>query len=349
MSQFFEDLESFSDFSEITEDSHYLQVPNDWTVFVADIAGSSEFFSAQRFKELNILAAATVVAAQNAMLRKDFPFAFGPDFTALVIPIEFKNKVISALNGVRHLAESQYRIPLKFGMVSVGELNIQGAPVLVGKFRLPGGKNIAVFCGGGLSRAKEKVRRSLDMYAMPRGPVAEADLNGLSCRWQPVPAQNGKIVTFLAAARTQDAKSTFQHLMSNLDTIFEGDFDSVTPVHLSNLRYESFGSLMKEEKRYHQRKFSGAFFSRVLEIFAAVMVFKYKVPPLFFNPRRYAASMGLHCDYRKFADHLGMVVDCHPNQIAQLRESLWLRIGRTLTKGCGAGRKKRERPPLFRF
>lgn len=60
----------------------------------------------------------------------------------------------------------------------------------------------------------------------------------------------------------------------------------------------------------------------MVEIVAAVLVFKWGVKPLLFNPTTYATSLGRHTDFRKFDDTLRMVLDLTVDQIAALRAML---------------------------
>jgi len=53
-----------------------------------------------------------------------------------------------------------------------------------------------------------------------------------------------------------------------------------------------------------------------------LLIFKYRVPPLIFNPRRYLESMRVHSDYRKFDDMLRMILDCSANQAERIRANL---------------------------
>ncbi len=76
---FFHELEHFSDFNDLTKDEHFVKAPSDWKVIVADIKESTKAIEAGRYKDVNTLGAACIVAAQNAMNKADFPYVFGGD------------------------------------------------------------------------------------------------------------------------------------------------------------------------------------------------------------------------------------------------------------------------------
>ena len=59
-----------------------------------------------------------------------------------------------------------------------------------------------------------------------------------------------------------------------------------------------------------------------VEIVAAVLIFKWKVPAVVFDAEAYAESMSTHSDFRKFDDTLRMVVDCSREQAAEIRAFL---------------------------
>src|SRR6185369_15147618 len=204
--RFYEDLPSFADFKQVTGDRPFRPFPPDWKVVVADIQGSTQAIEAGRYKDVNIVGAAAIAAAQNAMDKRDFPFVFGGDGATLVVPAAAFDKVCAALDGVRRLARENFRLTLRVGAVEVAELYADGVKAEVAKFELIAGKTIASFRGGGVSLAERKIKGEPARYAVPERPGSRCDLTGLSCRWKPIPSQRGAILSILIGARS-DART----------------------------------------------------------------------------------------------------------------------------------------------
>jgi hypothetical protein len=321
--RFYEDLPAFSNFKEVTGDEPYRPLPPDWKVIVADIEGSTQAIETGRYKDVNTIGAATIAAAQNAMERRDFPFVFGGDGSTLVIPPASFEKVAEALDGVRTLAREKFGMTLRVGAVEAAELYSDGLKVEVAKFELFAGKTIASFRGGGLSKAEAKVKGDASRYAVAEHPRHRSDLTGLSCRWKPIRSERGVILAILIASRDEDAsKTVYDEVLKRLDAILNGDSVSANPVRLSSMEYKSVWENLKGERRYHQSPFSLSFLARAAEIVASVLIFKWGVPPLVFDPKKYAESMSSHSDFRKFDDILRMVVDCSSEQAASIRAFL---------------------------
>ena len=150
---------------------------------------------------------------------------------------------------------------------------------------------------------------------------SDSDLNGLSCRWQPIPAKNGAILSLLVLARAKNSQAAYRTLLKFLDDILDGDAKSACPVHTSNMTYRSLARLLSDEGRLHRHWLSGAFMARAAEILLSVLAFKFGIH-WGFDAKKYADSIDTHADFRKFDDILRMVVDCTKDQAARIRELL---------------------------
>ena len=189
---FYDTLTAFSDFHEIAADAPFAPLPDDWKVIVADIQDSTAAIEAGRYKDVNTIGAACIVAAQNAMDKAPFPYVFGGDGATLVVPPGAAEKVCAALDGVRRLAQEKFGMTLRVGMVEAAELHKDGALIEVAKFQLVGKQVIAVFRGGGLAEADKRVKKDPERYTVAHSPRHRENLEGLSCRWQAIPSEKGR-------------------------------------------------------------------------------------------------------------------------------------------------------------
>lgn len=312
---------AFSDFNELTEDRHYAAIPGDWTVFVADIADSTKAIESGRYKDVNMLGAACIVAAQNALPESTFPYTFGGDGATLLVPPEGADRVAAALAGVRALARDYFAMTLRVGAVKAGELAAAGRCIEVARFRLAASRSVALFRGGGVSRADELIKNSPEKYFLPETLQGGSDLEGLSCRWQPIPSRRGIILSILVQALAPNPQAEYRALLKALDEILDGDSRSACPVHAENMSYRSLPRLLDDEASLHLHVFSWKYLSRAAEIALSVLAFKFSVSP-WFDAKRYADSLPAHADFRKFDDMLRMVLDCTTQQAGRIRREL---------------------------
>jgi hypothetical protein len=321
-SRFYLDLPSFSEFREVVSDRHFRPLPADWMVVVADIQGSTKAIEEGRYKDVNTLGAAAIVAAQNAMRKVDFPFVFGGDGATLLVPPHAFEAVAAGLDGLRAMARARFGMTLRVGAIKASELFATGCSVEVGKVELFAGKSMASFRGGGLSKADALVKGDSARYSLPERPENRADLTGLSCRWKPIPSEKGLILTLLVSPKGPEPDAVLRKVLAELDVILNGDAVSANPVHTSNMSYRSVRDNLAAEARLHESLLSPAFLARAAEIVAAVLIFRWRLPALVFDAGKYADSMGAHSDFRKFDDVLRMVVDCTTEQCAAVRALL---------------------------
>jgi hypothetical protein len=319
---FYKDLPSFASFVGITDDSNFSSLPPDWKVIITDVKGSTKAIESGRYKDVNTIGAAAIIAAQKGMGAEEFPFVFGGDGATLVVPASKVEPVLDELIGLKKLSEEQFDLGLRVGVVDVKELIDEGAVLNVAKFEINSGKCIAIFKGGGLNLAEAKIKGEEDKYAAPERDVKYADLSGLSCRWNPIQSRKGVVLSLLVEARSENQVQTYKDTLLKMNEIFNGELEEANPVNTDIATYKSIKECYENEKRFHHSVLSIAFILRFIEIVAAVLIFKFKVHPLVFNPKRYAQSMRTHSDYRKFDDMLRMIIDCTHEQVVELTKYL---------------------------
>ena len=71
---FYKDTKTLANFSEAANASLHMQLPEDWWVVVADVMGSTKAIQAGRYKEVNTVGAATIMAVLNVDRSCEIPF-----------------------------------------------------------------------------------------------------------------------------------------------------------------------------------------------------------------------------------------------------------------------------------
>lgn len=312
---FYEQLPVFTEFEHFTNTDHFKPIPRDWILFITDVKGSTSAIKEGRYKEVNTVGAASIVVARKAMKRQDFPFIFGGDGATLLVPETFGQAVAIELCALKRLAKENFSLDLRIGMVSMSELYDASLEIHVAKYEMTRGRSIAVLRGDGLGQAEEWIKNKGQRYHANETKNIVTDLTGLSCRWQPFPSKNGKILNLIILSR-RGAKA-YEEILNQLKKIFPAGFDSLNPATSPNQTYKSIWQCLKDEHKYHSTIFTLAYLKRFLEIIPAVIIFKYKLPIPFL--RRYATSMASHSDFRKFDNALRMVLDCKLEQIQKVK------------------------------
>lgn len=319
--RFYADMLSFADFRKFTDDRHFQPVPEDWYVVITDVKGSTKAIEAGRYKDVNTIGAASI-SVVSELLKEDFPFVFGGDGATLLVPPESIDAVLHGLKRLQRLSIQNFQIELRVGRIQVREVLRTGSVIEVAKHELTSGRCMAVFRGGGLTEAERCIKGQKKVYCCEPDTTDDLELTGLSCRWNPLRNRRGKIMSLLVSARGANTFRVYEDFLGALNEIYGGHLDEANPVNTELLQYHSVGECVKQETRFHTRKSTLGYFKRLFEIIAAVLIFKFRIPPLIFDAKHYFHSMRLHADHRKFDDMLRMILDCSDEQARAIESYL---------------------------
>ncbi len=196
----------------------FVPVPGDWVVLVADVRGSRAAVRAGRYRDVNTVGAACVVAAANACASEDFPFSFGGDGACVVLPPGMARRTAQEWSRLQGLARRRFGLELRSGQVPVQALRARGADLRIARQPSGAGIPLTLFGGGGLALAERLVKGAAEAP-----PSADDDgaprVDGLECRWNDVPSGRGSVVTLLVAPRPGQVEAlrpvllALQHLL----------------------------------------------------------------------------------------------------------------------------------------
>ena len=203
--RFYETLAAFEEFNEFVEFEAYIPVPDDWVVVLTDVRGSTEAIRAGRYKDVNMAGAATITAVLNTCGEIEVPFVFGGDGGTVVVPGSLRTQAEAALAELRAACGAMFGLELRAGSVPVSTLRAKGSDLRVRKHLLSPGNHLAMFAGGGLELA-DALLKSDDPdnpYLLAEaGEEAEPNLEGLSCRWEPLTPKDGCMLTLMVQGRS---------------------------------------------------------------------------------------------------------------------------------------------------
>ncbi len=323
---FFAQLPAFSDLDGLTDPFHYRVAPADWLVFVTDVRGSTRSVAEGRYKEVNTIGAATIVAAQNACPGLEFPFVFGGDGATLMVPPSSADAVGEALCFIARKSRQQFGLELRVGRVPVAELAARGRPVLVAKRELSPGNRIAMFAGGGLSEATDLVKSPDGRWLLKEAQDASGTVDGLECRWCAVPARHHGMLSLIL--RAPDGKlDLYRQALKQILAIAPQPMP-ITPQNLPTRWPPEF--LMHESRMKRDGLVSR--WLHWLGVASLTSLLTVIVKRTRHDPSsvaaRYIASLCRNNDYLKLDDYLRMVIDvteAQREQIEALLEDLRLR------------------------
>jgi len=221
-------------------------------------------------------------------------------------------------------AEDNFSLQLRVAMIPVKEIYKAEKELLVSKLEITQGKFIALFRGGGLNYADQLAKSSQQNFLIKKHQATVTELKGLSCRWSPIPAKKGLIISLLVVARGENFSTVYQDVLKKIREILECSIEDANPISLHNKQYKSFWAALKEESKYHSKLFSIDFFKRFFDISLSVLIFRYRLNPAFFtfNAKKYKDGINQHSDYRKFDDTLRLIIDCRKKDYEQLKQAL---------------------------
>ena len=106
------------------------------------------------------------------------------------------------------------QLNLRAALVPMRDIRAGGLDVRVARFKVSPDVSYAMFAGGGASWAEAQMKAG--EYAIEPAPSGtRPDLTGLSCRWNPIEARNGEIVSIIAIPGTSGASAQFQELVTD--------------------------------------------------------------------------------------------------------------------------------------
>lgn len=298
----------------------FARVPDDWLVFVSDVEQSTRAIEAGRYKHVNAVGTACIVAATNACGRDDIPFVFGGDGACVVIPPVFEEAVTRAWTGLRSRVRQGLGLELRVGRVAVSELRARGSDLRVARRCLPLGMDVALFAGGGLTLADHLVKSGQPGFELQGRGDQPTSVESLECRWDNVASRNGRIMTLLVRARGGDPAGLAE-VMARLEQVLP----SAAPVSLDNLpaiwppRHLGIEMALRRPRGLRRLLLhvglwlECGFFSLLMRRDSR-------------NPRtaagRYAADLVANTDHVKLDDVVRAVLDISPEQAAELEALL---------------------------
>ena len=326
-SGFFNSIPKITHFKGVIEERNFYPAPDDWLIVIADICSSTEAIAAGRYKEVNLIGGAIICAIQNATDTRDWPFVFGGDGATVLIHPDVRVSVQTALLKTQSLAKREFNLDLRIGIVPIDDMRRRGADVLVARHEVSPGNCLALFGGGGVELAEKLVKSTptAGPYNVPQRAEQEPpDLSGLSCRWEFVKNQNGKILCLLVKPKADTFRQRQKILsvfLSKLGDIVGSELTDANPVteKTMQLRWPPKGLAAEAKITRTDKPYARHIVQLYIKSLFQWFLNRFDLTAAAYNAPEYRGEIVKNSDFCKFDDVLKMVLDCKTTQIEQIK------------------------------
>ncbi len=320
---FFRTLPVFTRFEGVTDSDNYRPLPDDWLLAVADIVSSTSAIASGQYKSVNMAGASVISAVLNALDKGDYPFVFGGDGALVAIPPSGEARVREALSAVRTWVSEELQLSLRTALIPLADIRAEGLDVRVARFSPSDFVSYAMFAGGGASWA-EKQMKAGRFAVEAAAPETRPDLAGLSCRWNPIKAHNGEIVSIIAVPDAAGSGPEFRHLVADIIAIsMEQNRDGhPVPVEGPTPALAFKGAEIEARATApapHRRLRKLAIAAQIVLVY---ILDKFGIRAASFDAKIYRRDLAANSDFRKFDDGLKMTVDVDAAHFSRIEARL---------------------------
>ncbi|MGP1397865.1 MAG: DUF3095 domain-containing protein [Inquilinaceae bacterium] len=320
---FYASLPLFDRFDQIVDPKIYRPLPDGWSLGLSDVMGSTQAIAAGRYKRVNMAGAAAISAIVNALGGQDLPFVFGGDGSAILLPPNATIKAAAALAATARWVRDDLDLTLRVALVPMAAVREAGHDVRVARYRASPHVCYAMLSGGGVSWADAAMKDGA-FGVEPAAPGTRPDLTGLSCRWTPIAASRGTIVSILVMPVAGGDRAAFAQLIVDLVALSASGGRAGHPVPAEGPGFSWPPTGLDLEARATRGAGSLAAARRKLYAitFLAWILDKTRWKVGGFDPLAYRRNTALNADYRKFDDGLRMTLDCDAETLAAIEGRL---------------------------
>jgi Protein of unknown function (DUF3095) len=327
--RFYSELPPFRRFDDFTAFEAYAPVPADWVVMIADVEGSTRAIEAGNYKAVNMVGAASITAVLNIRGGIEIPYVFGGDGGTLVVPGALSGAAGEALLRLQAASQERFGLALRVGAVAVADLRAQGFDVRLRKFELSPRNHLAMFAGGGLERADAMLKEDAPGARIsPAGADLEApDLEGLSCRWEPLAPKNGKMMTLMVKARGDDAPAEGRLLgevLAALGAILGEPLPAHAPASRQSMRFRWPPRGLRLEALASKGKagFAKAYRKALVSSLIQYVIERFDLKAGSYDAPVYREELRANTDFRKYDGLLRVVLDLSAEQAGRIEAYL---------------------------
>jgi len=322
---FLDSMPVFAAFEDVTDFARYQPLPADWLLATADIVNSTQAIAAGRYKSVNTAGASVISALLNRIGTRDLPFVFGGDGALVALPQVNKKDAEEALAAVQTWVAEELELELRAAIVPVSDVRKKGFDVRVARVQVSEHVTYAMVAGGGASWAESEMKAGR-YRVQPARAGTRPDLTGLSCRWDPIEARHGEIISVIAVPNGPESLPGFAVLVADLVALAGQEERGGHPVPLTGLHH-SFPPLgLDIEARALAPRGRRLIPKLWILLQLALNIYSDKTGRSLgrFNAARYKRDVANNSDFRKFDDGLKMTIDVDEETLSRIEQRLML-------------------------
>ncbi|KAB2850984.1 MAG: DUF3095 domain-containing protein [Hyphomicrobiaceae bacterium] len=315
---------SFAEFERVLDPEVFAPVADEAWLGMTDVVGSTAAIARGGYKAVNMAGAAVISAMMNALPGVRIAFVFGGDGASFVVDDKDEPSARETLARTVTWAAEELGLEMRAALIPAAGIRQAGHDLRVAWYQASKNVSYAMLSGGGAEWG-EREMKSGRFAVPPAAPGKRPDLEGLSCRWQPLASRNGKIVSLIVRRSSGGSTSAFAAVVRDiLGLVHSGERDAGSPVSLEGLRFKwPPAGLDLEARSLDSRR---PLFARKAILWAftllAFALFKLGLKAGAFDPARYRREVAQNSDFRKFDDGLRMTIDCSPETLGKIEERL---------------------------
>lgn len=315
---FYKNLTSVEDLSLIASEEHFQPLPKDWFVIVCDIQNSTQAINNGQYKQVNMIAALSIVGILNIHKEEEYPFVFGGDGMTALIPQELLEDTKKVLLEAQKVAKESYNLFLRIGYIPMDHPALQEHAIKVSKFAVCEQYNQAIIKGEGLQYAEELLKKDDTFYIHNTQSDLQVDFSGLECRWENIPSPKDETISVLIKSLKDD--TIYQDALHTIGSVF-GSKSERNPIQTTNIELSFNPKVLNTEAVLHTQNF-------LLKPLVILQLFMENILGTFLMStglgqwKHYKQHITQTTDTEKFDDMLRMVISATKSQSAQLETYL---------------------------
>ncbi|GJE03761.1 DUF3095 domain-containing protein [Methylobacterium isbiliense] len=304
----YKDIEPITDFRDVTDETVFRAVPDDWFIILTDIVDSTSAIAAGQYKAVNFAGAAVIAAVFNALGNHDVPFVFAGDGASLLVGPREAKVACAAAAAAAAWTKAELNLDMRVAVVPVAAVREAGLDLQVARYAPSPDVSFAMVTGGGLSFAERALKQG--RYAVQPARGARPDLTGLSCRFSPARARYGLILTLIVVGAPEANPAAARAVIAGVLRIVAAAPDMGRPLPEDGppLRWppDGFGYEVRATKQPWSLR--GA--AHALRALGFHLLVRLRIPVGSFSPSRHLHEVVANADFQKYDDGLRMTLDC---------------------------------------
>ncbi|XPV70410.1 MAG: DUF3095 domain-containing protein [Halarcobacter sp.] len=320
--EFYKNLNTIKDFSQITQENLYKKLPSDWYILVSDIKNSTVAIENGMYKQINFVASLVIIGIVNLEKNLELPFIFGGDGASVLIPKYLLEKSKQVLLEAKEKAKENFGLELRVGIVPLNEIEQKGKSIYVAKYSISKDHSQAIVRGEGLSLAEELLKNEEEKYSIKESLINNnfANFSGLECRWQDIPSPKDETLSLLVKViNKENSSQIYKELISKIEQIAGASTQRHPIKSIDNLNLSFNPMYLNAEAS----TFSSNIFSKS---FVFLKIFVENILGLFLMNKKtsqwadYKNRILRTTDTEKFDDMLRMIISTNKTQTKELLE-----------------------------